>query len=65
MEKAEKYGSGGKRLLRLAAPFLGLLFFIILFTLWSEGSFLSAANIERILNQGFPYIVVSLGAAFV
>lgn len=51
--------------LKIFLPFIGLIVLAVLFALLTTGRFISANNIEALMNQAFTVILVSLGVTLI
>ena len=54
-----------KQRLEQIIPYLGFVFIFVLFTIVTNGKFLSASNIENLIVQSFSMAVIAIGAIFV
>lgn len=54
-----------KRIIANFIPYIGLVFIFLFFVLVTGGKFISAGNIDNLINQGFTLALVAVGASFV
>lgn len=54
-----------KNIINTIVPYFGLAFVFLFFVIVTNGKFISANNIENLINQGFNLAIIAVGASFV
>lgn len=54
-----------KRILGNIVPYIGLVFIFVFFVVVTGGTFISANNLDNLINQGFTMAIIAVGASFV
>ena len=54
-----------KDITTMVLPYVGLVFVVVLFTVITQGNFVSGSNLENLVNQCFQITIVAVGAAFI
>lgn len=54
-----------KDITTMVLPYVGLIFVVVLFTVITQGNFVSGSNLENLVNQCFQITIVAVGAAFI